>query len=239
MFTKENSKEDLMPNSHGRIKEVAIIGAGGFAREVLDIFDAANQEKNRFEVLGFIVQKQYGEPGTLVNGKPILGDFDWLEAHRDQVEVVCAVGAPHHRLRLVRQAREIGSRFLNIIHPSVIMTRWVTLGEGVVIAAGSILTNNISIRDHVHINLDCTVGHDVVLKDFVTLSPGVHVSGNVMIEEGCSIGTGAAIIEKLKVGKWSIIGAGSTVARDVASNTTVVGVRADVIKTREDGWHLQ
>jgi sugar O-acyltransferase (sialic acid O-acetyltransferase NeuD family) len=228
-----------MTKSRSNIKEVAIIGAGGFAREVLDIFDALNQEKNKCEVLGYIVQKQFGEAGTIINDKPLLGDFGWLEAHRDQVEVVCAVGAPQLRLRLVRQAKELGCKFLNVIHPNAVMTRWIKLGEGVVITAGCILTNNISIGNHVHINLDCTVGHDVIINDFVTLSPGVHVSGNVTIEEGCSIGTGAALIEKLKIGKWSIIGAGSTIVKDVPANTTVVGVRADVIKTREDGWHLQ
>lgn len=219
-------------------KKVVIIGAGGFGREVLDIFDDLNLEETNFEVLGFIVEKEFGAAGTIINGIPILGDFDWLEAHYRQVEVTCAIGAPQHRLKLVSRAKEIGCSFITVIHPKAILARWITLGEGVVITAGCILTNNIEIGNHVHINLDCTIGHDVTIHDFATLSPGVHVSGNVEIGEGVYVGTGANLIEKLHIGKWSIIGAGSTIVKEVPPNTTVVGVRADVIKTRVEGWQL-
>ncbi len=227
-----------MPTIRNYQKKIVIIGAGGFGREVLDIFDALNQEKNQVEVLGFIVQRQYAKAGTIVNGKPILGDFDWLEAHYGQVEVSCSVGAPQHRIRLIRRAKEIGCKFINAVHPSAIMTRWITLGEGVVVTAGCILTNNILIGNHVHINLSCTIGHDVVIKDFVTLSPGVHISGNIVIGEGSYIGTGANSIEKLSIGDWSVIGAGSTIVRDVPPNTTVVGVPGKIIKTMDQGWQF-
>lgn len=219
-------------------KKIVIIGAGGFGREVLDIFDALNQEKEQFDVLGFIVQKEYASAGDIINGKPILGDLDWLGAHHNQVEVTCAVGAPQHRIRLIRQAKEIGCRFTNVIHPNALLTRWISLGEGVIITAGCILTNQIQIGNHVHLNLDCTVGHDVIMEDFVTLAPGVHVSGNVRLSQGCYVGTGANIIQKIHVDEWSIVGAGSTIVKDVPANATVVGVPGKVIKTGESGWHL-
>ena len=220
------------------MKKVVIIGAGGFAREVLDICEACNQKKPTYEVMGFIVDQQYGSPGTLINGKPILGEYSWLENNAEQVLVTCAVGAPHHRYQLINRAQNLGCKFVTLIHPSAILTRWVTYGEGVIITAGCILTNQISIGSHVHINLNCTIGHDAVINDFVTLSPGVHVSGNVLIQQGCYIGTGANIIEKINFGAWSIIGAGSTIVNDVPPNTTVVGVPGKVIKTHQEGWHL-
>lgn len=220
------------------IRRVAIIGAGGSARDVLDVFDAVNVVKPTYEIVGFIVDPEYGNPGEIVNGKPILGDFDWLAKNND-VFCLCAIGAPEQRLKLVRRARDAGAKFCTVIHPSVIRSQWVEIGEGTVIAAGSILTNRIRIGDHVHLNLDCTIAHDVVLSDFVTLAPGVHVSGNILLEEGCYIGTGANIIEKRRVGAWSVVGAGSTITKDVPPNTTVVGVPGKVIKTRPEGWHLQ
>jgi sugar O-acyltransferase (sialic acid O-acetyltransferase NeuD family) len=215
-------------------KKVAIIGAGGFGREVLDIFEA--EKESTFEVLGFIVEPQFGSAGTIINDKPILGGFDWLERHASDVYVICGVGPSHHRKRLIELAQGVGARFCTIIHPSAILTRWVTIGTGVVITAGCVLTNQIKIGNHVHINLDCTVGHDVVINDYVTLSPGVHVSGNVTLGEGCLVGTGANIIEKLWLGEWSIIGAGSTIVKDVPANSTVVGIPGKVIKQREPGW---
>ena len=221
------------------MKPVVIIGAGGFAREVLDVIDAINAERKQYDMLGYIVDPQYGAPGILINDKPILGGFDWLENHSAEVFVTCGVGPSHHRYRLVRRAEAAGCRFFSIIHPMVRVTRWVQLGEGAIITAGCILTNQIHIGNHVHLNLDCTIGHDVIIEDFVTLAPGVHVSGHVRLGEGAYVGTGANLIERLRIGEWSIIGAGSTAVKDVPADTTVVGVPAKVIREHAKGWHLE
>lgn len=215
------------------MQKYVIIGAGGFAREVLDIFEASKEAGQNYEVLGYLVEVQYGLPGMLINDKPILGDFSWLKEHAENIQVICGVGDPIVRKHLIERARDCGARFGNIIHPSAILTKYITLGEGIVIAAGCILTNQICIGDHVHVNLDCTIGHDCVLEDYATLAPGVHVSGCVTLGEGCYIGTGANIIDRKKVGKWSIVGAGSVVLSDVPQYSVAVGVPAKVIKTRE------
>jgi sugar O-acyltransferase (sialic acid O-acetyltransferase NeuD family) len=220
-------------------KRIVLLGAGGFAREVLDIFDACKAVGQDYEVLGYIAESEYGKPGTIVNDIPILGDFDWFDKYASEVYAVCAVGAPELRLRLVKRACEHGVRFCSVMHPSAILTRWVTIGEGVVIAAGCILTNQILIGNHVHLNLSCTIGHDVILDDFVTLAPGVHISGKVTLSSGCYVGTGTQIIDNIHIGEWSVVGAGSTIIRDVPANTTVVGAPGKVIKTRESGWHTR
>ena len=217
------------------IKKYVILGAGGFAREVLDIFEASREAGQNCEVLGYLVDAQYGLPGPIINGKPILGDFGWLTERAREVQVLCGVGDPIARKRLVERARDCGARFGNIIHPSAILTKHITFGEGIVIAAGCILTNQIRIGDQVHINLDCTIGHDCVLEDYTTLAPGVHVSGGVTLGEGCQIGTGASIVEKKRIGAWSLIGAGGVVITDIPRDSTAVGVPAKVIKTRGGG----
>jgi acetyltransferase-like isoleucine patch superfamily enzyme len=95
-----------------------------------------------------------------------------------------------------------------------------------------VLTNNISIGEHTHVNRCTTIGHDCVVGSFVHLAPGVVLSGNVTVEDGCDIGTRAAIIQGLRVGHDTIVGAGATVLRDLPANVTAVGVPAKVIKTR-------
>lgn len=219
------------------MKRVVIIGAGGFGREVLDVIDACNQAGEVYDPLGFIVDARYGKPGTIVNDRPILGGFEWLEQHAGDVHVTCGVGASHERYQLIQRAIRLNCRFLNLVHPGAVLTRWITMGEGVVITAGCILTNNIKIGNHVHINLDCTVGHDVTMQDYVTLAPGVHVSGNVTLGTGCYVGTGASFVERILIGEWSIIGAGSVIVRNVPSNSTVVGVPGKVVKEREARWY--
>jgi sugar O-acyltransferase (sialic acid O-acetyltransferase NeuD family) len=212
-----------------------IIGAGGFAREVLDIFEACREAGQGREVVGYLVEAPYGLPGTMVNDKLILGDLSWLTEHASEVRAICAVGDPAVRKRLVARAQGYGARFGNIIHPSAILTRHVTMGEGIVIAAGCIFTNQIRVGDHVHVNLASTIGHNAEMNDFVTLAPGVRVSGWVTLEEGCYVGSGANIVDKRTVGAWSVIGAGSVVITDIPPHSTALGVPARVIKRREHG----
>lgn len=220
------------------MKDIVILGAGETAREVLDVFEACNKAGQKYDVLGYIIEPQRDFSETVVNDKPVLGDISWLVERRDEVYAICAVGDPGLRLRIVRQAQKLGVCFCSIVHPSAVLTRWVTMGEGVVITAGCILTNRVHIGNHVYLNLGCTVGHDAVLDDFVTLSPGVHVSGRVTLATGAYVGTGASIIAGIHVGEWSIIGVGSAIIKNVPPNTTVFGVPGKIITTRERGWHL-
>jgi sugar O-acyltransferase (sialic acid O-acetyltransferase NeuD family) len=221
--------------------KTVIIGGGGFAREVADVIDAMNEihalnELHRsIEFLGYVVDAEYGQPGMLINDKPILGGFDWLRDHVNEVSAVCAIGAPHLRMTLVERARAIGCSFFNVIHPNAVMGYGINLGTGVVICAGNILTNNIRVGDYVQINLACTIGHGAVLRNYATLAPGAHISGNVTLDEGTYVGTGANVIQKRHIGAWSIVGAGAAIIRDVAPNTTVVGVPGRVIETRQPG----
>ncbi len=227
-----------MTQNHKSLPKIVIIGAGGCGRDVLDIFEACNLVSPMYDVMGFIVEEQYGQTGEIINGKPVLGGFGWLQRNKDDVSVICAVGAPHHRRRLITKAEALGCNFCSVIHPSVIKTRWLSMGTGVAISAGCILTNQIVIEDHVYLNLDCTVAHDAKVEKFSTIAPGVHISGNVTVKEGSYIGTGANIIEKITIGAWSVVGAGSTIIENVPPNTTVVGVPGKVIKERDAGWHL-
>ena len=215
------------------LQKVVIIGTGGFGREVLDVIEAVNQVSPTYEILGFITEPGYQQPGDLINEAPVLGYFDWLEANRGEVHAICSVGAPPTRKRLIEKAEEIGVQFFSVVHPRAIMTRWVTLGSGSIITAGCILTNNITLGRHVHLNLDCTVGHDAVLEDYVTVSPGVHISGNVTLKTGSFIGTGANLIEGKTVGEWSVIGAGSVVIRDIPPHVTAVGIPARTVKRHQ------
>ena len=111
------------------------------------------------------------------------------------------------------------------------MSKRVEIGEGSIVCSGNILTTNIRLGKHVHLNLGCTVGHDAVLGNFATLAPGVHISGWVTLEPSVYIGTGASVIngvegEPLIIGRNAVVGAGACVIRNVPPNTTVVGIPA-------------
>ncbi len=216
------------------MQSIVILGAGGFGREVLDIIIAQNKVSKRWKILGFIDENPELK-GKVLNGYPVLGSFDWFsKIDLKEIRVVCAIGDNISKKKVVEKAKGLGLRFANVVHPSVIMTEFVTLGEGVIICAGCILTNQITIGNHVIINLDVTIGHDSIIEDFCTLSPGVHISGRNKIGEGANVGTGAVTIQGIVIGRWSIIGAGAVVAQDIPDKVVAVGVPAKPIKQVED-----
>lgn len=215
------------------MNSVVVVGAGGFGREVLEIFKDRNRVSKIWNILGFIDENKELH-GKMVNGYPVLGGLDWLRRHNsNDLGCVCAIGACETRKRVVERLRQIGVNFYNAIHPSVIMSDFVELGQDVIICAGSILTVNIKIGDHVHININCTIGHDAIIGSYCTINPIAAINGNNHLGEGVYVGTGATFIQGLSVGSWSTIGAGAVVTVDIPEKVTAVGVPAKVIKSKD------
>jgi len=203
---------------------VAVYGGGGFAREVAWLAEACGHQ-----VVCFI-DDDASKIGLRLNDIPVMSVGEAADRFKD-AHVAAGVGSPKAREAVTRRAQEHGFRLATLVHPRVERSQWVTFGEGAVVCAGTILTTNIAVGDHVQINLDCTIGHDVRLGDFATLAPGVHVSGWVFIGRRAYVGTGAAIIngteeQPLVIGDDAVVGACACVTRSVAAGVTVVGVPA-------------
>lgn len=219
-------------------QSIAIFGAGGFGREVLQIIldiNLQNPDKPVWKPEGFLVDSEY--VGSDVHGLPLLNAWEWLRAN-PATQVVVAVGSPVNRRRIVVKLKGAShENFATLVHPRAWVGRDVNLGAGSVVCAGCLVTTDIRLGEHVHVNIGATIGHDALLDDYVTLNPSVNVSGNVHIGEGCEIGTGSVLIPQLDVGQWSIAGAASVITKSVPANVTVVGGPAKIIKERRPGWH--
>jgi len=196
------------------MKAVVIIGAGGFGREVLEIFKDQNKIKKKWNILGFIDENKKLH-GKKINNYEVLGGIDWFKNHRD-VECVCAIGETDVKKRVIDRLQKYDINFCNAIHPSVIMSEFIEIGKGVIICAGTILTVNIKIKNHVIININSTIGHDSIIEDYCSIMPTVIINGQNHLSKGVYIGTGATFIQNISVGAWSIIGAGSVVINNIA-----------------------
>jgi sugar O-acyltransferase (sialic acid O-acetyltransferase NeuD family) len=217
----------------GKGKKVVIIGAGGHAREVLDILLACRANGHDIQPLGF-VDENPDNHGQTLDGFPVLGDLRWFEGvDRGDIEVICAVGTPQVCRKLARQAQALGLRFASAISPQACISPHARIGQGVMIFPNVIVNTGAMIGDHVILNVAATISHDTVVGDFCNINPGVHLAGNVTVGEGCYIGMGANVIQGINIGPWSIIGTGAAVIRDIPPHVTAVGVPARVIKLHE------
>lgn len=224
--------------------KIVLLGAGGLAREIVDIIEAGDD----YEVKGYIVDKQYGKAGDMVYGYPILGDFDdWLWPHHedDSFLTICAVGNPALRRKMIERTPwgmsngNWGGAWATVIHLFGTRGREVKIGHGVAIQAGFTWSNNLTIGEHCLFNYQSVIGHDTQIGRYAVCAPGVVLCGGVQIGEGADLGTGAIVLPGVKVGEWSIVGAGAVVTKDVPANVTVVGCPARVIKVRAAGWQME
>ena len=212
------------------MKDLIIFGASGFGREVAWAVERLNKVNPTWNLLGFMDDADDIQESE-VNGYKVLGKTTDVGNYPDAFFVV-AVGASRTREKIVSNMKAVNPsiKFGTVIDPSVEMSDLVTIGEGTIICAHTIITVNIEIGSHVIINLDCTVGHDAILKDFVTLYPSVNVSGITQIGHAVELGTGMQIIQGKTVGDYSIVGAGAVVVKDIPAKCTAVGSPAKPIK---------
>lgn len=214
------------------MKDIVIFGAGGFGMEVAWLIEEINKVQPTWNLLGYLDDTEH-KCGSVAYGYKVLGPRDFLAQRDEPLSVAIAVGESEGRRQLSEELSSPNLSFPSLLHPSVQLSKSVRLGEGTLVAAGSILTVEIHVGRHVHINLDCTVGHGASLGDFVTLFPSVNVSGDVAIGTGSMIGTGASIIQRVAIGANTVVGAGAVVVDDLPDHVVAVGVPARIIRKIE------
>lgn len=216
------------------MKKIAIIGAGGFGREVKMLIDQINDVEKKFDFIGYYDDNI--RQGTLINGFPVLGKIDDMNQITETIYITLALGNPTFKKSAIERIKNKNVVFESLIHPNVLIgSDNVLIGKGVVICAGNILTCDINVKDFVIINLACTIGHDTIIEDYVSLMPGVNVSGEVVLNESVYVGTGVKIINQIEVGENTIIGAGAIVSKSLPENCTAVGIPAKPIKFHKNG----
>ena len=122
------------------------------------------------------------------------------------------------------------SYWSHISKHAIILSPLKSFGLGSIICAGSIITTNVSIANHVHINLSCTIGHDTFIDDFVTLSPSTNISGNVNINKRVFIGTNSSVREKISIDSDIVIGLNSGVINPLSEKGVYGGTPCKKIR---------
>lgn len=202
-------------------RSLVVMGAGGFARETVELVNAINAVEPTWDLLGLLDDDERTH-GTTRVGVPVLGASDWLDARRDVAVVVC-LGSPTSlglRERVVDRLALDDDRYATLVHPSAVVPASVTVGPGTVIHAGSVATAEIEIGAHVAVMPAVVFTHDDVVADFATFGAGVRLAGGVAIGRGAYVGSGACVRENLTIGAEALIGMGSVVVRDVPAGET-------------------
>nr|WP_300385792.1 acetyltransferase [Clostridium sp.] len=210
------------------LKDIVIVGAGGFGREVAWLIEEINRKDLQWNIIGFI-DDDLSKKDILLNGYEVLGDLTYIQ-NKEDLYFACAVANSKNKAKLAKKCESIGLKPATLIHPNAEIGSCSNIGAGNIICAGNIITVNVKTGKYVIVTSACTIGHDSILQNYITIYPGVSVSGNCNIGEKVEIGTRSSIIQGMNIGKETILGAGSVVIKDIPEYCTAVGVPAKPIK---------
>ena len=201
------------------MRDLVIVGAGGFARETAAAATAAGS----WRILGFLDDDQ-ALHGSKRSGHPILGAV--ADVAGMAADVVVCVGNPRNyraRKQIVERLGLPVDRYATVIHPAASVGAGSVVGPGSVLLAGTVLSADVTVGSHVAVMPQAVLTHDDVVGDYATVTSGVRLGGGAVLEQGAYVGAGALVREGVTVGAWALVGMGSVVLHDVPPGETWVG----------------
>lgn len=205
------------------MKNLIIIGVGGFAREVYWHAQKSVGCGVDWQIKGFLdgdIKLAAAEYELLP--APVLGDVDGYEICADDV-FTCAVGTPKARKVLSEKICARGGEFVNIISTLAYVMPTVEFGRGVIIAPHVCIGDGAKLDDFVAVNALTIIGHDAQISKYSCVMPQANIAGKCRIGAEVFIGSGALVLPKAKVGDGATIGAGSVVLKKVRAGAKVFG----------------
>jgi sugar O-acyltransferase (sialic acid O-acetyltransferase NeuD family) len=205
-----------------------LLGAGGFAREVMPYVRASVSKSLACppEKIDVYFVETWEPKLDEINGYPLISLERFLKLS-GQLYYNVAIGDGRARDSMRKSVGDAAC-VLQIHSPQSILLDANTIGEGSVLCPNAMVTSNATIGRFFQANIYSYVAHDCVIGDFVTFAPGVHCNGRVHIGDYAYIGTNAVIREgspgkPLRIGAGAIVGMGAVVTKDVPDGITVIG----------------
>lgn len=204
------------------MKDLYLVGAGGFGRVVLNmILDKQSRFGPQWNIKGFLDDSGSDALKNKECDYSVVGTIrDYMPKPNDAL-LMC-VFEPVAKQKLVSMLKERGAVFESFIGPYAYVGRHNKIGEGVIIENGFRMSVNNTIGNFVTI-LASTFGHDVSIGDYCSIAGGCSILGNVKIGNGVFLGNGVQVAPNVEIGNNSRVDIGSVVIRNVKQGREVFG----------------
>ncbi len=206
-----------------------IVGAKGFAKEVLEIC----KNLNLLENLVFFDNVNNYDIKLLYNNFPILTNYEDVELYfkKNDNKFTLGIGNSKLRYNLYKKLEEFGGEFYSTISSKADIGSYdVNIDVGANILDGVKISNSVNIGIGALIYYNSIITHDCTLGDFVEVSPNATILGRVKIGNFTQIGANATILPDVVIGENVVVGAGAVVSKDLPDNCVAVGIPAKIIK---------
>ena len=202
-------------------RRIVVVGAGGFAREVVQWARHAWPDADRL-LGGFLSADPQALRGHAQN-LPILGSpATFIPASGDGL--LLAIGIPEVRRRVAEDLLERKATFISLIHPTAIVAGTAMIGDGSILCPGAIVSDAARLGRFVLMNYHTSIGHDASVGDYAVLSPYATLGGNAHIADDVFLGMHASVGPGKRMGDRSKLSANSCALTDVPRDSLVYGV---------------
>ena len=205
--------------------KIAIIGGGGFAKEVIEV--AKMQGHNIVGIFALENSlREYPYLGYLEEAVTKQDEYDYLHI---AIGAVNAKGMQNRR-KILEFIKENNLPLISLISPKADIGEGVKIGDGVYIGHRVIVSCDSVISDGVLINQGAVIGHDCKIAENVSIAPLVFLGGNVAVEKDVMIGVRATIRQGVRIGHNSLIGMGSIVIKNILPNSTTLQMPSKIYR---------
>ena len=202
------------------MKDLIIVGASGFGREVLQWVKDINNIKQSWIIRGFIDDNLKALDGYKCDYKVIGRIQDWTVSGMEVY--CCAIAMPMIKEKLVTSLKLKGANFINMVHPTAIISEFCEIGEGLIVTPRAKISPNVTLGNFVTI-LGSGIGHDAIIGDFSTIAANCSVSGHVVLGKRDFVASNVCIAPSKKIGDDVFIGMGSMVVSNIKAGIKVMG----------------
>ncbi len=194
------------------MRKLVVIGAGEPALEVLDLIENENNSEEAYRVIGCF--DEYVQGPSIYNA---------LEDIPAQTHFINVIGNVFDRQRLYQSF--IAAQFApaSILSASAWISPRAELAAGLLVYPKACISARVKIEEDVVINYLASVSHGAVIGAHSNLCPGVRVAGNARIGKRVYLGIGSVVREKITICDDVIIGANTTVVKDITAPGVYIG----------------
>ncbi|MCR9063268.1 MAG: hypothetical protein NXI00_04840 [Cytophagales bacterium] len=204
------------------MKDLIIIGARGFGREVFDL--AKNTQAyldKEYQIKGFLDDKR-DALDDYSGYPPIIDSVEGYEIKENDV-FVCALGQVQPKKKYAEIILDKGGNFINLVDLQANVRSDISHLKGVLIFSFVFVSVDVTLSDFVSLQHFSCLGHDSKVGAWSHMSSYSTITGFTVLEEEVMLQTAAKVVPKKKVGKGAMVGAGSLVIKNVKPGQSVFG----------------
>lgn len=207
------------------MRQLIIIGAGGWGREVLSQITSDPAHKHNWHVKGFLDSRKNILDG-LGYETPIISDPLTYTPQEEDV-FICALGDPRNRWEYSQPLLNKGGKFTTISSASC--GKNVIIGNGCLISHLVQLSPDTRICDFSNIHTQTIIGHDACIEEYAQIGAMTFIGGGARVGSFSVIYPHVTILPGIHIGDGATVGAGAVVVKNVPSGATVFGNPARTI----------